>query len=58
MGNNIMNTKNRKNSLNNNYNKIISTMTQATSATTRISGNITEKAHPFIGLLSRSAVIV
>jgi len=54
MVNSVMNAKSRKNSLNNNYNKIISTMAQATSATT----NITEKTHPFIGLLSRSAVIV
>lgn len=49
----------RKNSLNNNYkNKIISTMSQASSATNRLSENITEKTYPFIGLLSRSAVIV
>jgi len=52
------NNSSRKNSLNNNYNKIISTMSQASSTTNRLSENITEKSYPFIGLLSRSAVIV
>ena len=58
--NNELNGKSRnRNSFNGNYkNKIITTMNQASSATNRISENFTEKTYPFIGLLSRSAVIV
>jgi len=55
--NNGMNLNGRKNSFSDNYNKFISSLSQASSATSRIGGNITE-THPFIGLLSRSAVIV
>jgi len=55
--NNEMTINSRKNSFNDNYNKFISSLSQASSATSRIGGNITE-THPFIGLLSRSAVIV
>ncbi|OUM68169.1 hypothetical protein PIROE2DRAFT_58242 [Piromyces sp. E2] len=56
--NNELNNKNR-NSLNSNYkNKIFSTMNQASSTTNRFSESFTEKTYPFIGLLSRSAVII
>ncbi|ORX45216.1 hypothetical protein BCR36DRAFT_585823 [Piromyces finnis] len=58
--NNELNSKSKiKNTLSSNYkNKIISTMNQASSATNRFSGSFTEKTYPFLGLLSRSAVIV
>jgi len=55
----LNNKSKNRNSLNGNYkNKIISSMNQASSATNRFSGSFTEKTYPFIGLLSRSAVIV